>query len=113
VAFINCRKTEVMLANAVEGRWEGRKWRWGEVEQVLVDLYAERLSGLKDKLACHFILATDMIRGGIMEFMGSGVVRYIKINNCTYEPVPTHACQKHLIHFSNVKVQVFFLYYVI
>ena len=42
------------------------KWGWVKVEfagngDVLMDVYAGRKSGLKDKLICHFNLVADMV----------------------------------------------------
>ena len=34
-----------------------------------MDVYARKLSGLEDKLACHFKLVTNMVRDGIKESM--------------------------------------------
>ena len=66
------------------------KCRWGEAGCYIADVYARRLSRLKDKLIYCFKSVVDMIRGGIREFvygmvgpaflkremMGFGVDRY-------------------------------------
>ena len=44
------------------GRGRGRGW-------VLANVYVMRLSGLEEKLACSFILAANMVRVGIQEFV--------------------------------------------
>ena len=38
--------------------------KWGEL-----DVFARRISGLKDKLVCHFKLAVDIIGNGVTEFV--------------------------------------------
>lgn len=53
----------------LEAYWGEGKWGYGEARLVLADPYAERLSGLKDKLVFSFKLAAYMVRDGIRKFV--------------------------------------------
>ena len=72
-----------------------------------MDVYARRLSGLKDKLLCSFKLAMDMVEAGVREFVydsdgpallkqevvGFSVDRYqsVRGHDCICSrPVPIH-----------------------
>ena len=93
----------------------------------LPDVDTGRLLGLKYKLICHFKLATDMIGGGIWEFVndvdgleflkrelrGLGVddvYWWVRVNDRAREPVPPlHVlrqcdlflqCKTHFLHWS-------------
>ena len=57
-----------MLAGSTSGIVE-REVGVGEMKWFLEDDYGGRLSGLDDKLVCHFKLAADMVRGGVREFI--------------------------------------------
>ena len=80
----------------------------------LSDVGTGRLSGLKDKLVCHFKLAVDMFRELMndadrllleRELMGLGVdgYCYIRVDNRASWPVPIYTFREHLTCFSNVK----------
>ena len=69
VAFISCRGRLTKVLAGAARRGTGSKGGGGRVRISYVD--TRELAGFQNKLICHFILAADMVEGGIWEFVNN------------------------------------------
>ena len=101
----------MMLAGAAKRVVGEGKWRWGEVEGVLVDNFADRLSGLKHELVCHFKLVTDMVRDGIREFVNDAdTPTFLKRKLVGFDMVGTGRSELKIAHLDQCPFMHFTVY---